>query len=110
MSVKRGSLYGKGSSVLMEALRKRESVVTSGAFKATSYGDHKPYYHSGGELSDAEKAMWKIDRSSVTYVVWSYDTPIAWITRSADGTEHVHKVSQRFSVTTSRHQGKLYAL
>ena len=110
MSVKRGSLYGKGSSVLMEALRKRESVVTSGAFKATAYGDHKPYYHKGGDLLGVEKDAWMMDRSSVTYVVWSYDTPIAWITRSADGSEHVHRVSQRFSVTTSRHQGKLYVL
>ena len=38
------------------------------------------------------------------YVVYSYQTPIAWVTKS--GTE-VHP-PVRYSVTTSKHQGKLH--
>jgi hypothetical protein len=40
------------------------------------------------------------------YVVYSYDTPIAWAVGDADG----YMVSQRFSPTTSRHQGIVPAI
>lgn len=39
----------------------------------------------------------------VFYVVYSYDTPIAWVDRA--GNHHVPDV--RYSVTTSRHQSKV---
>jgi hypothetical protein len=38
------------------------------------------------------------------YVVYSYDTPIAWVTKS--GREV--KPSAKYSATTSKHLGKLY--
>lgn len=47
---------------------------------------------------DAERAA-EIGES--LYVVLSYATPIAW----GIGREDLYKVSQRFSVTTSRHFG-----
>lgn len=40
------------------------------------------------------------------YVIWSYGTPIAWI----DPLGKAYKVRQKFSRTTSCHQGMLYAL
>lgn len=42
------------------------------------------------------------------YVVNSYSTPIAWAIVYNDGTTERYKVGQRFSVTTSKHQGRLY--
>ena len=43
------------------------------------------------------------DCDQTCYVVYSYDTPIAWWTP-----EHGwHIVEQRFSVTTTRHQSRL---
>jgi len=38
------------------------------------------------------------------YVVFSYSTPIAWWTERHGW----HKVEQKFSPTTSKHQGRLY--
>ena len=55
--------------------------------------------HGAGRLLDADAARWRLDRDRVLYVVYSYGTPIAWLT--ADGWQ---VVEQRFSVTTSRHQ------
>lgn len=40
------------------------------------------------------------------YVVWSYATPIAWI----DNLGRAYRVSRKFSVTTSKHQSRLYTL
>ena len=37
------------------------------------------------------------------YIVYSYATPICWAIGA-----NVYKVKQRFSVTTSKHQGRLY--
>lgn len=108
MTVK-ASTYGKGRAALHKALSKRESFVTGGAFKGTAYGDHKPEF-AGTQLSGDDLTAWAMDHNSVTYVVWSYATPIAWDTISADGSRHTHTVEQRFSRTTSRHQGMLYML
>lgn len=59
-----------------------------------------------GRLQGADLEAFNRDNGSITYVVWSYATPIAWVTDDS----RVHKVAQRFSVTTSKHQGKLYLL
>lgn len=61
---------------------------------------------SSGRLNDHEAAQYAADLESITYVVYSYWTPIAWVTRSG----RVHVVNQKFSITTSRHQLCLYAL
>lgn len=39
------------------------------------------------------------------FVVFSYATPIAWAWTDAAGVKHTHRVAQKFSVTTSKHQG-----
>lgn len=59
---------------------------------------------SGSDLDEWRDNYWRTDRKGIAYVVVSYSTPIAWVRR--DGTEY--KVVQRFSVTTSRHQSRLY--
>lgn len=41
-----------------------------------------------------------------TYVIWSYDTPIAWV----DGKGCAHLIVESFSVTTSAHQSAARAL
>lgn len=38
--------------------------------------------------------------ANAVYIVWSYDTPIGWVTPDGQG----YVVPQKFSVTTSRHQ------
>lgn len=55
-------------------------------------------FRTGGHLPAAE--VIKMLRDEPTYIVYSYDTPIAWIT--TDGTAYVPDVT--YSVTTTRHQ------
>lgn len=85
-------------------------------------GNHKPFKTSGGlhaeaepnvvtsgQLEDAEREAFDDamrNGGGIVYVVYSYATPIAWVRK--DGVAHI--VDQRFSVTTSKHQGKLYRL
>ena len=52
-----------------------------------------------GRLDAEEFAKFKQEETSVNYIVYSYDTPIAW--HSAKGW---YIVAQKFSVTTSKHQ------
>lgn len=60
------------------------------------------------QLSEDEKSRLRIDwdTSGIKYIVMSYDTPIAWENEYG----FIHKVSQKFSMTTSHHQGLLYLL
>jgi hypothetical protein len=101
------STYGKGRTLLHKALTEHLPFKTSGALR----GDIHPLPHSVpplGELDREEADAFRLDAESVgiTYVVWSYVTPIAWVRK--DGT--VYRVQQRFSRTTSKHQGMLYPL
>lgn len=45
--------------------------------------------------------------SRATYVVWSYGTPIGFVTEDEDGNIEKFYVEQNHSVTTSHHQGVL---
>lgn len=90
---------------LPDMIARREDFETYGALRggwitegtATSY----PGYLAGPDLE-----VWQDQRPHIAYVVWSYDTPIAWWSRRYGW----HKVSQKFSVTTSKHQGKLFRI
>lgn len=86
-----------------EAIGNREEFVTHGALKATR---HMGYANSPGWLTGEDLAAFNRDHGSFSYVVWSYETPIAWVTDDS----RVHIVQQKFSRTTSQHQGKLYLL
>lgn len=57
-----------------------------------------------GQLRGDDLAAFERDRGNITYVVLSYDTPIWWETANGD----THRVDQKFSVTTSKHQSRLY--
>jgi len=95
-----GSLHGKQSWVLRDALKNRQPVKTSGAMRAVS--NRPDCVPTVGRLSDAEVIALRADvaKYGVTYVVYSYATPIAWV--RGDGS--VHLVAQKFSPTTSKHQ------
>lgn len=98
-------------------------LSTRGIATAQAIGAHKPFTTSGalsaeltpsgyvsstGRLDAEHREMLRDDElgEGIAYVVYSYATPIAWVTRG--GT--VRKVSQRFSVTTTKHQSNLYML
>ena len=92
------------SREVAEKIRDHVAFETYGALKAT-LADRLSRWDSG-QLAGEDLEKFYADLPQITYVVWSYSTPIAWV--CSDG--NFHKVSQRFSVTTSKHQGKLYLL
>lgn len=55
------------------------------------------------------------DEDRILYVVYSYDTPIAWVCHGSDDPDRLpdpvttYVVEQRFSTTTSRHQNLCHA-
>jgi hypothetical protein len=59
-----------------------------------------------GRLTGDDLDRWNADGHNIEYAVYSYNTPIAWVLK--DGS--TYRVAQKFSVTTSKHQGKLYTL
>ena len=90
----------------MKALNQRDAIhyiTTREEFSASALsGKYKDYTPSAGRLDREEYA--KLTEISADqkfiYVVYSYDTPIAWHT-DAQGW---YVVEQKFSVTTSKHQ------
>lgn len=70
-------------------------------------GEHRPrgaVYP--GRLTGPDRVAFLADALNIRYVVRSYVTPIAWLTVTDSG-ERRHVVTQKFSVTTSRHQNAL---
>lgn len=61
-----------------------------------------------GMLQENERGYLRIDMDTqgIAYVVMSYDTPIAWVTK----TGWTHKVVQDFTQTTRQHQELLHLL
>lgn len=82
----------------------------------TLTGDYHEYAPHNGMLDDDETTMLRqwADMARITpgarfFVVKSYATPIAWaIVYPGNVGIECYKVQQRFSVTTSRHQGRLH--
>lgn len=106
-SIIRAAIRGAGYARLEHALRNRLPFTTGGALRGAYHTTDTVYRGYLGWLNDDEANRFMIDHlAGITYVVWSYDTPIAWV--RDDGT--VYRVSQRFSATTSRHQSTLYLL
>jgi hypothetical protein len=85
----RGDAYQR----LKRALQDRQPFRTGG----TLHGG--PNEGMIGRLSPAEREQFYADANMITYVVYSYATPIAWCTP-----DHDHFVDQSFSATTSHHQ------
>ena len=70
---------------------------------------------SNGRLNEDETTqlrqwadMARIAPGARFFVVFSYATPIAWAIVYRNGDIERYRVSQKFSVTTSKHQGRLY--
>ena len=91
------------SREVAEAIAACRPFTTHGALRAQA-GSVGPW--DAGRLSGADLDRYRADMSRIVYTVFSYATPIAWVT--SDG--KAYRVAQRFSVTTSKHQGTLYLL
>jgi hypothetical protein len=79
-----------------DTLARRESFTTSGALRGVS----GPPMSRWGRLDyEARESVSRAD-----YVVYSYSTPIAWHIPDVGWIEN----ATRYSVTTSRHQSKIF--
>lgn len=97
------------SRVAAEAIRDRLDFRTGGAFYGESTGSLGSW--DSGRLSGDDLDQFRLDRTYVDYVVWSYRTPIAWHwTNERSGESGWHVVAQKFSPTTSKHQSNLYLI
>ena len=83
----------KNQSEASEAIQNREAFLASALWAID--GRSNTY----GMLNPEEIEKYEAVRDSIDYVVMSYRTPIAW--HSSEGW---YVVSQKFSVTTSKHQ------
>ena len=73
-------------------------IATRQEFKASALSGSR-YSLGGGQLMGKDLATFEADVNGADYIVYSYDTPIAW--HSSNGW---YVVAQKFSVTTSKHQ------
>lgn len=82
-----------------------QTEVYGSALTSRVYPDGKPYLNFGNLPFEYRRDM-ELDRErhGITFIVYSYSTPIAW--RRGDG--NWIKPSVKYSVTTSMHQGCLY--
>lgn len=90
------------SREVTERIQRHEPFQTYGALRGEIPG---PYgLTSWGRLSGTDLDQLREDDrpGNITYVVYSYATPIGWATPAG-----WYKVTQRFSMTTSHHQGKV---
>jgi hypothetical protein len=84
----------KNQSEASEAIQNRSNFI------ASSLSGWEGRSNTYGQLNPEEIAQYEAVKDSMDYVVLSYRTPIAW--HSSEGW---YMVKQKFSVTTSRHQG-----
>lgn len=85
------------------AISERKPFTTSGSLSAETVNGLGSW--DSGRLSGDDLETYRADMTEIDYVVWSYATPIAWHTSG-----RWHKVVQKFSPTTSKHQGNLYMI
>lgn len=96
------SKFATNSWQAREALIERKAYRTYGSM----YAVEGPTLPEGHRLPIEWRRRYLLDESEIVYTVVSYRTPIAWVKR--DGT--VVKVDHKWSITTTGHQGMLYAL
>jgi len=82
-----------------DSWRKRIPFDTHGALSAMAGA-----YWDSGRMPSEYATQYRAQRNDIVYTVLSYGTPIAWVL--SDGTEV--KPPVKYSVTTSKHQGKIY--
>ena len=86
----------------MKQLNQRDAIhyiETRQEFRASAL-EGRVYGVDSGRLNEEETARYNQDLNAVMYWVYSYSTPIAWYTKGG-----WYCVAQKFSVTTSKHQG-----
>lgn len=86
----------KSQNAIVTAIGERSTFVVN-TMSGRQVGNMDTY--STSQMPAAERDRFLSDRPQ--YVIWSYGTPIAWVT--GDGRQVVS--STRYSVTTSNHQG-----
>lgn len=102
------TLMGYGPNSVQGAWKAREEFDANGTLTSVY-----TLWPQSGRLNESERAQlnkdsaWAREHGAALYVVYSYATPIAWVTIHGNA-ESVYRVSQKFSVTTSKHQGRLY--
>jgi len=89
-----------------EHIRDRKAFTTSGSLSGRVLPDGGLGYWDSGRLRGPDEDRFRQDCGGITYVVWSYATPIAWYTEGRGW----HVVEQKFSLTTTKHQGNLYLI
>ena len=85
----------------MPALNQRDAIhyiATRQEFKASALSGSN-YGNGAGRLSGADLERFYQDIKGLTYAVYSYGTPIFWVSNNEP-----YLVEQKFSVTTSKHQ------
>lgn len=102
----RAATHGAGRARLDHALEQRQTFTTSGALWGHTYKHGRTIPR--GRLNDEEWLRLQADAGGpgIAFAVYSYATPIAWVTHAG----HVYYVRQRFSVTTSKHQTAIHRL
>lgn len=83
-------------------LSRGSSFATHGALRGERVPVGDIDRRTVGQLSGGPLERFKRDAPFIRYVVYSYDTPIAWCTGRG-----WYVVEWNFSVTTSRHQSKI---
>lgn len=90
----------------LKAMRDRESFKTHGSLRGEAFPNGTNHVFSG-MLDHSERMVLKADeKAGIDYVVYSYSTPIAWHVMGSG--KCWHEVDQKFSVTTSKHQGRIF--
>lgn len=82
-----------------EAIAAREDFTNTG--KSVTGIKGIPVLPRDHQLNSVERERFLDDMRDITYTVLSYNTPIAW--EKSDGSRY--RVSQFFSMTTSKHMG-----
>ena len=98
------SIHGKPRAKALAAIPNCEPFSAGGrAYGVPNFrGESVSTLPSTGSLPDTERTLLHADylASGIDYVVWSYQTPIAWHMLSGQW----HVVDEKFSVTTTKHQ------
>ena len=100
-------IRGAGLAKLLSALQECTPFATSGALRGDVWKRNTVSRWDLGQLNATESNRFMLDHlTGIAFVVWSYETPIAWVLHNGV----VYHVSQRFSATTSRHQSVIRRL
>ena len=92
-----------GMNGVTRAWQDRAAFNANGTLQGSVYEIGK-CYATMGQLNDTERKRFYADMPNIVFMVKSYATPVAWVLANGDE----YKVSQRFSVTTSKHMGRIY--